>query len=148
MKTLFTIILFIVFLSFNTFAQQPTVWPITGDRAVVGTGPSDSWATAGFDASSSIVEGIWKLYQPSKTKNHLGNTTAEASGRNCHIQYNPGFVNGQSEVSASYSNILTNSPEFRYLIIRLKNHTLQDKLLFSVQNFGYRLYYSSGLEDC
>lgn len=130
MKTLFTSTLFIVFSCFITFAQQPTVWPITGDRAVVGTGPTDSWATAGFDASSSIVGGIWKLYQPSKTKDHRGNSTAETADRNCHIQYNPGFVTGQSEVSASYSNILTNSPEFRYLIIRLKNYTLQDKLLF------------------
>ncbi|RRN77049.1 hypothetical protein EIM50_21575, partial [Pseudoxanthomonas sp. SGD-10] len=47
MKKLFTSTLFATFLYLNAFAQQPVVWPITGN----GTSPSSSWAAINYDAS-------------------------------------------------------------------------------------------------
>lgn len=127
MKKLFTSTLFIAFLCFSAFAQQPTVWPITG----TGTSPSPSWAINGYDASSSVVDGIWKLYQPN-------NAPGPVTTKTVYIQYNPGRV---SDVTTTHSNIETNNPAHRYLVIGLKNHTDKTQLRF------YYRYNNAGTES-
>lgn len=113
---------------FGVSAQQPVVWMIEGD----GTKPSSSWAAVNYDVSSSVVGGVWKLYQPSNDGNPA--TAAKV----CYIQYNPGRI---TDVTTTYSNIETNNPDHRYLIIGLKNHTALNQLRF------YYRYNNAGTES-
>lgn len=126
MKKTITLSLIATFFYISSFAQQPTTWPIEGDAAA----PSSSWQAYGYDASSSVVNGIWKLYQPKQL--------ATEATRNVYIQYNPGRL---TDVTTTYSNITTDLVDLKYLIINLKNHTDKTAIRF------YYRYNNGGTES-